>query len=249
MEFDGALEQLGFLGVHAALLLGFLHDGHQLVGGKAGVFLRLHKQRKQLLPLGKQPVDGFEQRYQQTDEGCNEHSKAFGRFLGQAFGRDLTENQDDDGDHRSGNSRARIAVADEGDKEQRGNRRKRNVDHVVAHQNGGEQFIIAFRKRKRVFGAFVAVIRHVFQTRAVQRGESRLRGREKSRQRHKNDHQNQLGSVTGHGWGILLLNCNTNRPFSSGLPPCQRPAGFDGERMKQQTDGLFPDRHAKQECS
>ena len=43
-------------------------------------------------------------------------------------------------------------------------------------QNGGQQFIVPFRKRKRGFCALVAMLRHVFQAGAVQCGESRLSG-------------------------------------------------------------------------
>ena len=142
VKLDGAFEQFALVGVHAALLLGFLHQGEQLVLGDGVVVVHAQQTAQKLLPLGKEPVDRLEHRHKYPNHRIHRHGEALRHLLGQALGRDLTEDEHKHGHNGRGHAHARAAQP--AHEHHRAHRGQSDVDDVVAYQNGGEQLVIAF---------------------------------------------------------------------------------------------------------
>ena len=109
-----------------------------------------------------------------------EHGKPLGRFLGQALGGDFTEDQHQDGHHHSGKGDTGITeILGENDGGQGG---RRDVDDVVADENGGKELIVVLRKVQSQLSLFASRLGHVLQPDAVEGCEGRFGGGKIGRQ-------------------------------------------------------------------
>ena len=134
----------------------------------------------------EQEIDGLEHINEHVDDRRGKHRERLGRFLGDAFRRDLTEDQDDDR-HGYGRGRGAGAAAEHLDEQDRGDGRGRDVDDVVAYEYGGDQLVVVSGKAVGELRAPVAAFRKVLDADAVQRGERRLRRGKIRRQDDHND--------------------------------------------------------------
>ncbi len=114
-----------------------------------------------------------QQPHQQAQQRCGKHSEFFGAVLRNAFGRDLAENEDHNGDDYRGKRRADVAVKP--NEQHRADGRGGDVDDVVADEDGRKQLVIAFRQPAGKHGALATLLGHCFQPCSVQRGKGRFR--------------------------------------------------------------------------
>ena len=161
VELDGAFEQLAFIGIHAAFLLGLLHEGEQLILGDGMVVIHVQHAAEELLPLGKEPVHRLEQHHEHPDQRVHRHGKALRHLLGQALGRDFAEDEHEHGHDGRGNAHA--GIAEPADEHHRAHRGQADIDDVVAHQNGGEQLFIAVGQCEGIGRALLAAVRQAFE--------------------------------------------------------------------------------------
>ena len=181
-ELDGIADQIALVLVKTALILRLIDHAHQLLFGDAVVAVVAEHQRQELFPHGEQEVGRGQNPGEEPQQRRGKHGPGFGVFLGQALGGNLAEDQNDDGQHRSGH-RGAAGLTDEPDKQHGADGGGHVVDNVVADEDGGEQLVVILRQRQRFGSPAVAVFGAVFQTDAVERCKGRFCS----------------GKITGHG--------------------------------------------------
>ena len=181
-ELDGVADQIALVLVETALILRLIDHAHQFLFGNAVIAVVAEHQRQELFPHSKQEIGRGQNPGEEPQQRCGKHGPGFGVLLGQALGGDLTEDQNDNGEHSGGNRRA-AGLADQPDKQHGADGSSHVVDDVVADENGGEQLVVILRQRQRSGGPAVAVFGAVFQTDAVERCKGRFCG----------------GKIAGHG--------------------------------------------------
>ena len=98
VKFDGAADQLAFLLVDAAFMLRLFDDGDQLLLGAAFFLLGCKQFGDELFDQGEEEVQRRQKHGNHADNRRGEQSERVGSVLCEAFGRDLSENQDHDCD-------------------------------------------------------------------------------------------------------------------------------------------------------
>ena len=166
-EVDGVTEQVALLVVDGALLLNLLHQHEQLFLGHFVVSLDTEDLGYQLCPQRENEADGNEDPNKELHEGGREHGESLGAVLGDGLGGDLTEHQHHNGDHGGGDQGSVIVGKDlilpihaQSDDKHRSNGGQKNVDQVVADENGGEQAVVVLAELEREVGTLVALLDH-----------------------------------------------------------------------------------------
>ena len=165
-ELKGVAQQLALVFVNAAVLLHILHEKEQFLVGHFCVVICLEEAGNQLFPLGKEKIQRGQHPDPEPDKGRTEHGKALRRVLCNAFGGDLTENQNNDCNDDRRNRRADIAVKP--DEQKCADGRHHDIDDIVADQDGGDQLVIIFGQLERQRCPLVSVVRQHFEAGLVQ---------------------------------------------------------------------------------
>ena len=175
-ELKSIAQQLALVFVNAAVLRHILHEKKQFLVGHFGVVVRLEETGNQLFPQGEQEVQWRQHPYPEPDKGRTEHGKAFRRVLCNAFGGDLTENQNNDRYDDRRNRRTHVAV--KSDEQKCADRRHHDIDDIVADQDGGDQLVIIFGQLERQRCPLVSIVRQHLEAGLIQRRECRFCGAE-----------------------------------------------------------------------
>ena len=91
--------------------------------------------------LGKEAVEGCERDKNDANGGSGENSEFFRHVLGDSLRADFAKNQDQYGNYNGGNGCANITQ--DADKKKRAERRKGDVNDIIADQNGRNEFVVA----------------------------------------------------------------------------------------------------------
>ena len=176
--------------VYAAVVLGLVHVGHQLVLGYGALLVvDLRDELVQALLQRQEEVAEREQHARQHRHyRRGEGGKLLGPLLGQRLGRDLAKYQHQHGHHHGAERDARVApVLGE---QHRGQRGGGDVYEVVAYQYGGEQLVVALGQRKGEPGPAVAVFGQRLEAYAVDAEKGGLgRGEERTHQQQKRQYE------------------------------------------------------------
>ena len=166
-EVDGVAEKVALLGVDGSLLLNLLHQHEQLLLRHFGVGLHTEDFGHQFCPQGEQGAEGDEEPDEHLHEGSREHSKALGAVLGDRLRGDLTEDQHHYGDGGGGDQGAVaigegliLAVYAQGDDEHGGDGGQKDVDQIVADEDGGQQAVVVLAEFEGEGSALVALLDH-----------------------------------------------------------------------------------------
>ena len=92
-ELNGGADQLALVLVQAALILGLVHHGDELLLGDALVLLLVEDEGEQLLPLVKRKFRGRSTVRKNFSRGAANMAKASGDSLARLLGGDLAKNQ------------------------------------------------------------------------------------------------------------------------------------------------------------
>ena len=188
VELDRGTDEIALVSVQPTFALSLVDNAHQLFFSDAIVAGRLEDLREQLLPHAEKEIQRRQHDNDHTQDRRRKHREALRKFLGHAFWRDFAEDQHHDRDH---NRRDRGPVGHKDFREEQGgDRRRRDVDNVVADENAREQLVIILAHSQRPRSALVAVFRPGFHADRVERGERRLSGRKIRRAHHKDHHSN-----------------------------------------------------------
>ena len=188
-KFDGVAQQLALAPVDTAALLHLVHEHQQLLLRHFALTVQAEDLRQQLFPEGEEQIERQQHPDENPQDGRGEHGKALRAVLGDAFGRDLAEDQHHHCDDHGGDRRARVAVM--AHKEHRADGGRRNIDDVVANQDGREQPVILLQQLAREGGVGIALFSKGFEPRGAGGGKRGLRGGkvggEQQAHRHNND--------------------------------------------------------------
>ena len=174
VEIQGGLHQLGFILLHHALFLDGIQNVLELFFGDGRALVPLgaeaHHQPLQQL---ENADDWGEQNNQKMHRCCNGQCQLLAVFLRIGLGQDLTEDQHQHGgygggDHGTGGTEQGCCHGGH-----QGSRR--SVDHIVAHQNGGEGAVKVFGHIQGLLGLFASIIRIAFQADLVYSGKGCFR--------------------------------------------------------------------------
>ena len=135
-EVDGVFEQLALAFIDAAVLLHLVDEHEQLLLRHFIVGAEAEDLRQQLFPEGEDGVERREDPDEDLQDRRGEHGPGLRAVLGDAFGRDLTEDQHHDGDDHGGDRRADVAIVL--DKEHGADGGCGDIHDVVADQDGGK---------------------------------------------------------------------------------------------------------------
>ena len=135
-EVDGVFEQLALALVNAAVLLHLVDEHEQLLLRHFIVGAEAEDLRQQLLPEGEDGVERREDPDEDLQHRRGEHGAGLCAVLGDAFGRDLAEDQHHNGDDHGGDRRTGVAVMF--DKEHGADGGRGDVHDVVADEDGGK---------------------------------------------------------------------------------------------------------------
>ena len=195
VELDGGADELPLMLVQAALVLGLIHHGDELLLGDALLLRLAEDAAEELLPLGKEVVHRGQHRHQHPHDGGCEHGKGLGVLFGHALGGDLAKDQNNHGQHHRGDQRT---VVQKQLGEQNGaHGGGRDVHDVVADQVGGQELVVVLRDAQGQGSPLVAAVRPALEPDAVERGKGGLGGGEKGGEDHE-DHKG--GDHTDTGW-------------------------------------------------
>ena len=197
-KFDGAADQRPLLLVDAASLLHLFHKGEQLFLGDGAVSGRLKDQREQLFPLPEQKVHRGQAENEPPQQRGREHGEPLGRFLGDAFGRNLAKDQHHHGGNKGGNARP-VLFAQKPHEQHGGQRGRGDVHNIVADQNGGEQRVVVFRQAQHQPGPLVALVGQAFELDAAERGKRGFSGRKIGGQNNTKNNNEQRDCFALHG--------------------------------------------------
>ena len=178
VKFDGRLQKLAAILVDDALLLNGFDDGGDVLDGDAVVLLAA-------APQAREHSDHFHENihqrrgddHQRTQQRRGRRCVAVTKLLGKLLGQDLAKNQQQNGHNARGDGNARVTHQRHGD--HRGDRRGRDIDQIVADQDGAQGFVVVVADLYRPFGALVAFLSAALEAGLVDRGERDLRGGEK----------------------------------------------------------------------
>ena len=199
VKADGGADELALLPVQAALVLGLLHHGDQLLVGDALVLRLVEQLAQQLFPQPEQEVQRGEHRHEQPQQGRGEHGERLGGLLGQALGGNLAKNQHHHGEHDGGH-RGTVGLVYELDEQQGGQGGGHVVDDVVADEDGGQQLVVVLGQGQGFLRLFVAVVGAALQADAVDGGHVRFSGgKVAGHDHHQHQHGQQYHTVRVHG--------------------------------------------------
>ena len=173
------LHQLGALFIEHPFLLARFDDAAELLLGdqRLGVAPGAAQQGDAVLQLGKEPGDRRKKDNQQRKGAAGQQGDLFGIFLGDAFGKDLAEDEDDHCHNKGGDCDA--ACSQNLGNHRGGSRGSADIDDIVADQDDWQCAVKAFGQAVGQGGPPVAVFSHCTQPYPVDGGQRHLRGGEK----------------------------------------------------------------------
>ena len=149
-----------------------------------------------------------EDQHEKSKDRIGKEGKTFGALFGQNFGGHFAEDQRH-ARHDSGRrDRCHVAVCDQPQKENGRQRRHRDIDDVVADENGRQQFVVGIEQLDRLAGALIAGRLHALEPNAADTGVGRLGSREKARQNEQYDQYKDQNPLT---WVHKLLLKNAGK--------------------------------------
>ena len=190
-KFDGVAQQLALAPVDTAALLDLIDEHQQLLLRHFTLAVQVERLRQQPFPEGEEQIERQQHPNEHAQDGCGEHGEALRAVLGDAFGRDLTENQHHHRDNHGGDRRACIAIGV--DEQHRADGGRRNVDDVVADQDGREQPVVLLQKPARESGVGIALFGKGLEPRGAGRGKCGLRGGKVGGKQQTHRHNNDTG--------------------------------------------------------
>ena len=193
-KVERGAQQLAAVLVEHVLVLGRLDDRLQLLrGGLLGIAvagIAVQRARDEVHEPDDEPDHGVEDDRQRADDIGIAQGDAVGVLLGDDLRHRLAEDDDQQRQHDGGHPRPLLAR--EQDDDHGAERRRRDVDEVVADEDGAEGAVEMVEDADGRFRAAVAVLGGVFEPQAVGRRIRHFRRGEERRQRDQHDERGKI---------------------------------------------------------